>query len=334
MYMENISHYCVLFRVDSNRTLGLGHLNRCLSISHQLKKKKVRCIFVSKYHDTINHVNEHEFEGIFLQHTKSELASLKKLIIKYNINSILIDSKKKYSKKFMKEFSKITKIIIIDSLVGSDYANLIILPGLPEQFSKIPSNALVGKKYVILNSNIIKSPNKKSISRIVISLGGSDKFNITEEIVKAFLKNPSKFKILIILGKYSTRADFIQSLISNDNRFELKQDPKNYTDLVASSKLGIFSFGISVYEAAVLRLPLVVLSHSNENHKTAKNLEKYGWFKYVGKFDEINYSKLVTDSLNLYKSKQLLDQMKINSKIIDTHGSTLVAKKIIQQISE
>ena len=54
----------------------------------------------------------------------------------------------------------------------------------------------------------------------------------------------------------------------------------------------------------------------------------------MGKFDEINYSKLVTDSLNLYKNKQLLDQMKINSKIIDTHGSARVAKKIIQQISE
>ena len=332
--MENTSQHCVLFRVDSSRTLGLGHLNRCLSISHQLMKKKIRCIFASKYHDSLNHVDEHGFEGIFLQHTKSELSSLKKLIIKYNVNSILIDSKKKYPKKFLKGFSEITKIIIIDSLNGSDYANLIILPGLPEQFSKIPSNALVGKKYVILNSNIVKSANKKNIFRIVISLGGSDKFNVTEKIVKAFLKNPSKFKILIILGKYSTRVDFIQSLISNDERFELKQDPKNYTDLVASSKLGILSFGISVYEAAAISLPSIVLSHSNENHKTAMNLEKYGWFKYVGKFDKIDYSKLVTDSLNLYKNKKLLDQMKINSKIIDTHGSARVAKKIIQQISE
>lgn len=328
---ENLN---ILIRVDSNKKLGIGHLSRCLSISLQLKKKNVRCIFASKFKDTLNYVFQYNFEGILLRKAESELSALINLIARFDVDAVLIDSKKKFDNVFLDNLSKITKIITVDSSRNFNYSDLVILPGLPEQFSKIPSNALVGKKYVILNSNIVKSTNKKIIPQIVISLGGSDKFNITEKIVKAFLKNPSKFKILIILGKYSTRADFIQSLVSNDNRFELKQDPKNYTDLVASSKLGIFSFGISVYEAAAMRLPLVVLSHSNENHKTAKNLEKYGWFKYVGKFDEINYSKLVTDSLNLYKNKQLLDQMKINSKIIDTSGSARVAKKIIQQISE
>ena len=280
--LQKTAKFCILFRVDSNRKIGTGHLQRCLSLANEFKKKNIECLFVSKFNETINYAQKNNFHSFFLKRNENEEIFLKKLISQFNINAIIIDSKKLSLDTLVAKLFRIVYVFTIDSMFGHKFSDLVILPGLPEQFSKIPSNALLGKKYVILNSNIVKSTNKKIIPQIVISLGGSDKFNITEKIVKAFLKNSSKFKILIILGKYSTRVHFIQSLISNDKRFELKQDPKNYTDLVASSKFGIFSFGISVYEAAAMRLPLVVLSHSNENHKTAKNLEKYGWFKYVG----------------------------------------------------
>ena len=38
----------VLFRVDANKYIGLGHLNRCISLSLKLKELKIYSIFVLK----------------------------------------------------------------------------------------------------------------------------------------------------------------------------------------------------------------------------------------------------------------------------------------------
>ena len=46
-----------------------------------------------------------------------------------------------------------------------------------------------------------------------------------------------------------------------------------------------------MYEAAALNIPTLVISHSFENHFSAKRIEQYGWFEYLGKHDSVKLFK-------------------------------------------
>ena len=95
------------------------------------------------------------------------------------------------------------------------------------------------------------------------------------------------------------------------------------------ASIGLVTFGITVYEAAICRMPLFVISHDNENNLSAKLVEKYGWISYVGKYDQIDYDHLVTDVLDLIKDKRKLKNMTDACLQIDGLGPTRVANYII-----
>ena len=81
-----------------------------------------------------------------------------------------------------------------------------------------------------------------------------------------------------------------------DTRFKINKNSDNLLGLMKSSSLGIFAFGVSVYEAAFSRLPIITISHSNENEKAAKLLARYGWLKHIGKFKSLWLPNNITNN--------------------------------------
>ena len=165
-------------------------------------------------------------------------------------------------------------------------------------------------------------------------MGSSDKKNITQKLVSAFKKSNLKFNLIIVLGKFYSYEKKIQTSIKDDKRFLIKKDPKNFLKLLSCCKLSVIEFGITAYEAAALHVPTLVITHSNENDYSAKKIQKYGLFNYLGKYDKINYSKLVNFILETSKNSSLLKKMKINSCNIDNKGNTRIAIEIIKIIKK
>lgn len=316
----------VVFRVDSGKAIGLGHLMRCLAIANSLKKKKVNCIFLTSNKNSSKIIKEYRYRVIELSKGKSEKQVISKINSRIKIDFLIVDSKRKSISKLISDIGKKIKIILIDNVSYGSF--LTILPGVKEQFGKYPREALVGPEYVLIN----KFPTKKKPQRddtILLLLGGSDKRNITKRVVTAFKKSNKKFKVVICLGNFFNYQSQITKLIFNDDRFTIVKNPKNLPELMQKCSLGIFSFGISVYEAVFSKLPILTISHSDENEKSANRMKKYEWFKHIGKYDKINYSKLpfLTDSL--LKNKFLLNKMSQAGNIIDGKGADRIAEIII-----
>lgn len=198
---------------------------------------------------------------------------------------------------------------------------LTILPGMEEQFVQSKKNSLVGADYILIpHTNSKKLKNEKK-NTILVLMGGGDKFEITQKIVKSFKKSNNKFNMIICLGKFYKNKNKIEKLVTNDKRFTIYDDPNNIIELMRICTIGIFSFGVSVYEAAFSKLPLLTIAHSNENDITAKKIEKYGWFRHVGKHDKINYSNLPVIADSIMSNKIILKKMKEGGKIIDGLGA-------------
>ncbi|MDE1840480.1 MAG: hypothetical protein KGI09_01215 [Thaumarchaeota archaeon] len=328
--IQNKNKLRIAFRVDSSKTLGLGHLKRCLSIAEYFSKKGMECIFlisnnnkeeIEKYGHIVFKVNQTHTEGIMI----------KKILEKEKCKALIIDSKRKSILKIIKSVKDSVKVVLIDNRQFANHADLAILPGIREQFGVCPENCLVGPKYVIINPEFKQQKTRKKKNVILLSMGGSDKKNITFRIVSEFKKVTSDFKLLVILGKFYVGENKLRKLISNDDRFKIIKDPQNFPHLMFECSVGIIAFGITVYESVFARLPTFVISHSNENDISAKRMANCDWFKYLGKYNKIKYKDAVNEIISYFHNDQLLKMSSYNS-IIDDKGAERIANVILQII--
>jgi len=314
--------------VDSGKRYGLGNVNRCLSIAKVLSKNGHNPIFFISSKSTELLIKDYGYKSILINQLKNKTL-ISALIKKLKIKILIIDSKKKeiINFKFLK--NKV-KIVLIDNQNSTKYTDLVVLPGVKEQFLNPPANCLIGSKYIILNPNFKKIKTSKLKNTIFISMGGSDKYDITSRIIKPLKKTKLDFSAFIILGKFYSNSKKIHRILQNDKRFILVDNPQNLHEIIAKCQFGIISFGITVYEAAALNIPTLVISHSFENHFSAKRIKQYGWFEYLGKYDNINYSKVSEKIISKLTQKQKLKIKK--SKLFDLKGPNRICKKILELI--
>jgi len=318
----------IAFRVEGNKKIGLGHVMRCLSIANQLHKKKNSVIFIINDKSIEKLIKNKNFHVILIN-KKDELNIIKKILVNEEIQIIIFDSKKKTLKKIFEKIPLKVKIVIIDNIRYEKEADLLILPGIYYKNKKYPKNSISGFEHVLLNPTIKRIKKKREQNTILLSAGGSDKYGITKKIVKSFIKSNARFKIKIVLGKFFRDIDEIKLLIDKDKRFELYYEPKNFTEIMNMCSLGIITFGIIIYEVAYLRLPVLVIAHSKENHRSALAVEQYGWSKYLGKHNEIKYQNISKIVLKYLKDRKTLQKMSKAGEIIDGKGSKRVAEAII-----
>ena len=314
--------------MDSGKRYGLGNVNRCLSIAKVLSKNGHNPIFFISSKSTELLIKDYGYKSILINQLKNKTL-ISALIKKLKIKILIIDSKKKeiINFKFLK--NKV-KIVLIDNQNSTKYTDLVVLPGVKEQFLNPPANCLIGSKYIILNPNFKKIKTSKLKNTIFISMGGSDKYDITSRIIKPLKKTKLDFSAFIILGKFYSNSKKIHRILQNDKRFILVDNPQNLHEIIAKCQFGIISFGITVYEAAALNIPTLVISHSFENHFSAKRIKQYGWFEYLGKYDNINYSKVSEKIISKLTQKQKLKIKK--SKLFDLKGPNRICKKILELI--
>ena len=314
--------------MDSGKRYGLGNVNRCLSIAKVLSKNGHNPIFFISSKSTELLIKDYGYKSILLNQLKNK-TPIFALIKKLKIKILIIDSKKKEIVDFKFLKNKV-KIVLIDNQNSIKYADLVVLPGVKEQFLNPPANCLIGSKYIILNPNFKKIKTSKLKNTIFISMGGSDKYDITSRIIKPLKKTKLDFSAFIILGKFYSNSKKIHRILQNDKRFILVDNPQNLHEIIAKCQFGIISFGITVYEAAALNIPTLVISHSFENHFSAKRIKQYGWFEYLGKYDNINYSKVSEKIISKLTQKQKLKIKK--SKLFDLKGPRRICKKILELI--
>jgi UDP-2,4-diacetamido-2,4,6-trideoxy-beta-L-altropyranose hydrolase len=319
----------VLFRVDSSRQIGLGHLMRCIAIANVLSLKNINCIFLFSNKNSIDFLKNKNHQIIIIEKNENEILVIKKINLKTKIDFLIIDSKRKSVENLVSKLNSQIKIVLIDRMIKQDVF-LTILPGMKEQFLKSKKNSLVGSDYVLIPHTNSKKPRNVEKNTILLLMGGGDKLGITEKILKSFKKSNNKFKMTICIGKFYRNKNKIKKLILNDKRFTIYEDPNNMIELMRKNSIGIFSFGVSIYEAAFAKLAVVTIAHSNENDISAKRIEKYGWFRHIGKYDKINYPNFPSLVDSIMSNKIILEKMKNSAKIIDGLGAKRIVNTLIK----
>jgi len=309
----------IVIRTDSSLTLAGGHLSRCLALAGRLRDGGASVTFLcrdlegSLFHwiDTagfplrrlppgdLGDIEECALTEEVL-HARGQTDWL--IVDCYHLELGWESSLRKYARRIM----------VIDDIGDRSHdCDLLLDQNLhhnPEALyrDKIKNpicRKLFGPKYSLLRPEFAirrdeVNPRGGDIRRILVSLGSTDRHNLTEAVLEAAaLPQFADVTFDIVLGPNNTRAKRLQGKFGRRPNWIYHAPAPDMAALMGRADLAIGGAGMTTWERCCLGLPTLFIAGSDNEIPLAKAAEKTGIGKYMGKYDSIR-PETIADSID------------------------------------
>ena len=252
----------VLFRTVGRRSLGMGHIYRCLSLAYKLISHEV--LFVTDKDSIlgIEKLKESFFPFEVISDDKEYEEILKSWKPDIVVNDILDTSEavvrleKKYAKRVVNFEDRGSGAYIADAVINALYENH------PDK----PANIYEGADYFFIRDEFLEENAKdfsEDCNNIMIMFGGADPSDLTGKLYricgKLHEKSPET-SFHFITGFAYAKKDELKD-IPEKNIF-VHNDVKRVSLYMKKADLAITSQGRTVFELASMGVPAIVLAQN------------------------------------------------------------------------
>ena len=300
----------ILFRCDGPVEIGMGHVVRCLALADHLKENHNCTIHFAMRQSELG-INKVKEIYPVLQSNENEFQYeewLAGCIEKTNSKILIMDMRDGLKRGEIKSLKKKTgiKVVTIDDPEDKRLAaDLAFYPPVPQldklNWDGFKGELFVGWEYVILRKEFLKKYPKPNnpIPNILVSMGGTDKKNMTEFIINSLNQINEKFKATIIVGEgYPYLEQMKKSLENVQFEFMLFQTPKNIAEIMSQTDFAIISFGQTAYELVSLGVLNIIMCLTNDHLESSKKFVNEGLSVGLGLYPPTQ-EKLVNTIVNL-----------------------------------
>lgn len=305
----------VIFRADASMAMGAGHVMRCLTLADGLKAGGAECVFICREHpgNLLDMIRARGFAAHALpmggeDETAEEspahaawlgttweadaercLALLNGRAIDWlAVDHYALDAR--WERRLRPACRRLMAIddladrphdcdLLLDQNLGrraEDYAGLI--PGHCRVLAG-PTHALLRPEFEALREYSLVRRAEPRLERLLISLGGVDKDNVTGRVLEA-LKTcflPEGLRITVVMG---ARAPWIEEVRGLAREMpwatEVRVNVDDMAGLMADSDLAIGAAGGTAWERACLGLPCLLMVLAENQRSGAEALGETG----------------------------------------------------------
>ncbi|WP_373485104.1 UDP-2,4-diacetamido-2,4,6-trideoxy-beta-L-altropyranose hydrolase [Acetobacterium malicum] len=334
----------VAILAEGNPEIGLGHVSRCITLAKEFRRKGIDVFFISNFPEGIQLISKNSFK-IYSYSKKESLEKTEELfdIISQNkVTLLIIDSytvTREYFEKIRTGFAG--KIGYIDDLNKFTYPVDILIHGsLLNQiynYQKKMKNAIIlaGLEYNLLRDEFRDVPLKvikKRVQEIMITAGGADLKNMTEEVIGFFLKNQllDQYQLNVVIGSAFRNKDRIIELSKKNKNIFVFDNPSAISEIMIRSDIAITAAGVTLYELFATGTPLLALITASNQRIFVEELEKREYLINAGILEEWNDKKFLVCLESLVNDHDRRMQMSLHTqKILDGKGATRVVDEIL-----
>lgn len=319
-------------RADGGSSIGMGHIMRTLVLVKELAKFhkvfyicKIDNSDLNKYAGGIDKVRKEGFE-VKLIEENNMIEGLKDI----NADILITDSYDVNEEYFNKTKSMFKKTGYIDDNNSLSYYNVdfLINQNLGAEAFKYKVNRdtqlLLGSKYILLREefrNLLRDKRlNNKVENIMITIGGADPNNITENI----LKNVSnlKYNFHVIVGAAFNNLEELKELAAENDNINLYFNA-NMVEVMNKCDLAIAACGSTLYELCICEVPTIGIITAKNQENLAIKMGNLGVIKNLGWYDKLD-NNLLHDSIQnisdnligrinmIEKSKCYIDEKGIN----------------------
>lgn len=325
----------VAFRADASHHIGAGHVMRCLSLAEGLKTFGVESIFICRplSGNLISYIEDKKFNVMKLSKPHTPDSSEKQLAVHWiqdaeqtcelikdkSIDWLVVDH---YEIDAVWENTlrpHVEKLMVIDDLANRAHAcdllldqnlnrlsahyNLLVEPSTKKLMGC--EFALLRPEFAELRPRALIKRKEPKIKRILVTMGGMDKNNITEGVLAALNRSaiPADLQITVVLGANSSwiarMKEVAKGMRVATNVFV---DVKDMAGLMLESDLAIGGAGSTSWERCCLGLPSFVIILAENQRYGSEALESAGAAMVIKKLSELesffNFSLRTNNSFN------------------------------------
>jgi UDP-2,4-diacetamido-2,4,6-trideoxy-beta-L-altropyranose hydrolase len=348
----------LFIRSDATLSMGTGHIMRCIALAQAWKKRRGFVTFISHCpnHKISQRIISEGFNLIRIDRIWPHTQDLKKTLKTLNNNLSTNNKESKVPEcynwvildgyHFTTDYQKSIreagfKLLVIDDNNHLKHysADVILNQNIGSDHYSYSCNRntikLLGTKYVVLRSEFLKNKHIKKdtpakAKNILITMGGSDPYNITLKIVQAIDKiNDLSFKFNIIVGPNNPNIkclnDASQNQLSNINLI----DDADMPEMMAWADLCVTAGGSSCWELCFTQVPFVTIVIAENQIELASGLERERAALNLGKKETLAQDDITNTILSLSCDIKKRRELKnAGMKIVDGKGT----KRIIRQM--
>lgn len=234
------------------------------------------------------------------------------------------------------------KVLVIDQLGGRTLDCDVLVNAAPvaewqayEVDGRDPER-LLGPNYAVLRPEFDAYLEQKRVFRdaprkVLISMGGVDRTGATIRVLKAMAKNPSSIHKHLVIGPgFSHEKDLANLRIKKDKSIYPHRDVTDLAPLMMDCDLLINAGGNTLYEAAALGLPAIVLFEDPHEEVFGQAFAAAGAARVLGSGMDTPLDLIADTTFNLLADKAERQAMsQAGKEMVSGQGAQRIAKAML-----
>ncbi|MBQ9277754.1 MAG: hypothetical protein IJ224_03875 [Lachnospiraceae bacterium] len=315
--------------IESSNKRGMGHLFRSLLYVEYLNKRNIDFIYlINNDEASLKILDENKIKYIIVDFEDVTSNWEKDIIEKYCINAWFNDKFETTRQMAEHICDKKIKFFVIDEAGDSDkYADVhfagMIYPSKPNPKGK---EVLCGTDYIVLNKEVDEHRKIRSgLDKILVTLGGSDPFNVTKEAACELLKYD--YDVDIVIGPNYRHKEELEQLVKG--RYSIYQNVESLIAMFDNYSFAITGGGFTCCEANACGLPCMIIANAEHEIYTGRYVQKLGSSIFLGKHGEWDKAAIAD-----IPHKDIEKMSKRGLELFNTNAIDKIFEKIMDEIKK
>lgn len=287
----------IWFRADGGREIGMGHIQRCLSVAAALRELGEQTCFLVADDAAVPLLDmqgqDYRVLNSSWQNPEEELKMLLP-IFRESGRGVLFADSYYVTAEYLRQIGELMPVCCMDDMgiSGLPVDLLINYNIFAAQSLYTPgsgkTNYLLGTKYAPLRREFQDAyrPVREKARRVLITTGGSDRYNLAGRILKDALQKPETrdLEYCVVSGPYN---EYLTQLLESEERYENVRVYKNVTqmsELMQSCDIAVTAGGSTMYELCAVGVPILCFSFVDNQEKIVEGFRERKIVRFAGNY--------------------------------------------------
>lgn len=347
----------LFIRADSNGSIGIGHIMRCLALAQEWQYTGGEVTFISHCESVAlrQRIIEEGFDFANIKNPHPDPSDLQETIslvstrlnLAHGGNScartwLVIDGYH-FSSDYQEGIRDAgIRLLVIDDMnhLPSYHADVLVNQNLHAQDLDYKCDEdtvlLLGNHYVLLRKEFLKHKNRtlrRSISgyakNIMVTFGGGDSNNLTLKTIQAVkLIGDCDIKVKVIVGPANQNIwDIKKQPVALPPTCDMLFDVDNMPELMTWADMAISGGGSTCWELAYMGVPNIVIVLAENQRRISEALHDAGISINLGWHSDVTNTDIMQSACKMIQNPNLRKEMSGTGEItVDGEGSRRVVE--------
>lgn len=326
----------IFFRADANKSIGMGHIMRCLSIADALSGSGNNATFIISDNNVSSLIQERGYKAIVLNSLYNQMDEEIKLWPQNIKPDILFVDSYFVTERYLFHLRENIglhggKLIYLDDVLSFPYPVDVLINynayANKEAYDMLYADAdckipelIIGPQYVPLRPmfrDISHRIQNNKVENVLISTGGSDELHLSISLIDWIQENVANDDLIyhFLIGAMNEDRESIRLILDDMNkegcvRIMVHEDVPDMSSLIRKMDIVVSAAGSTLYEIAACGVPLITYSLADNQIPGGEAFSSLGMGIYIGDLrdpETVDYNKVMSGELREDAIESIMD---------------------------